>query len=72
MIIDQTQDKLLKQMELRTFFSNPINAAKALVLARSILPGWYYEEIKKELMSTVPTGLFGHSFQSLRLRKCFF
>ena len=51
MIIDLTQSELLKQIELKTFFFDPINVAKALILAKQILPGWYYEEIKKELIS---------------------
>lgn len=62
MIIDLTQSDMLKQMELKTFFSDPLKFAKTLILAKRILPGWYYEEIKNQLMDLTPTpesGIFG-------------
>lgn len=55
MIIDLTQSELSKQMDLGIFFSDSIKIAKALVLAKAILPSWYYEDIKKELLDLHPT-----------------
>lgn len=54
MIIDLTHKNPLKD-DLREYFSDPVNIVRALVLAKSVLPEWYYEEIKKELISLHPT-----------------
>lgn len=54
MIIDLTQKNSSQWADLREYFSDPINIARALVLAKSVLPPWYYEEIKKELINLHP------------------
>lgn len=51
MIIDLTQSEFSQQMGLRAYFSDSINLIRVLILAKSILPEWYYEEIKKEVIS---------------------
>lgn len=53
MIIDLTQPEFVKQMDLRRFFSDPVNVVPALILAKSILPWWYYKEIRKELIEMI-------------------
>jgi hypothetical protein len=51
MIIDLIDNDLLQQVDLEEYFSDPINVAKALVLAKHDLPGPAYLEAKKHLMA---------------------
>lgn len=55
MIVDLTQSEVVKQMDLRSFFSDPANVVPALILAKSILPRWYYKAIRKELLEMITT-----------------
>lgn len=59
MIIDSTQSRLERELGMDDFFADPVNLARALVMAKSMFPGWYYEIIKKELQPNPKYSFYG-------------